>query len=268
MSYDQRPKEEYVPQEPSSRWAAAAQAAESGHRGSFAQSNNRSWQNVDEELEDYDDGGWLDRKTQKVQNDSLASTRRAVERLNEADMVATRNLEMLAQQSEQLHKAESTLDNAQSNVKVSSAKADHLKSLNKLFFLPSFGGKKSKKREEAAKKEAAEREQRVEERKRQETERAERVHQMQNVQGGRYTSSAGNMYSTPDGLERDATEEEIDGNLDTLSAGLSKLRMMGQLMNTELDSQTQQVGRLTDRSEITNANLRTTQRKVDRILNN
>jgi synaptosomal-associated protein 29 len=51
------------------------------------------------------------------------------------------------------------------------------------------------------------------------------------------------FYSTPEGLERDDLEDEIDGNLGQISSGLSRLKMMGLAMNEEMDSQQDQLKR-------------------------
>lgn len=167
---------------------------------------------------------------------------------------------------EQLHKAEGGLETAQVHTKVSDAKADHLKSLNRFFMLPSFGSKKAKKREAAAKREAAERAAREEERKLSEKEHHMRQQRMQQAQQSDFSSSVGGIYTTPEGIERDENEEEIDRNLDHLSSGLAKLKMMGQVMNTELESQNSQIGRLMDQSSTASDQLGKTTRKVQQML--
>jgi hypothetical protein len=43
------------------------------------------------------------------------------------------------------------------------------------------------------------------------------------------------VYSTPEGLERDEQEEDIDSNLGHISSGLTRLKMMSYAMNDELD---------------------------------
>ncbi|KAI8916780.1 hypothetical protein DFJ77DRAFT_461265 [Powellomyces hirtus] len=248
------------------KWTAAAQAAEQ-HQGNGPTTGYRSWETVDEEPEDYDNGEWLDRKTKKVQNDSLLSTRRAVSRLHEADNLATQNMQKLSHQSEQLYKSEARLESAQSHVKVSDAKADHLKSLNRFFMLPSFGSKKAKKREANAKRENEERMLREDEGRAGEHDRAVRLGRVEEIQNRDFKSSHSGAYTTPEGIERDDTEQEIDANLDQLSSGLAKLKMMGQVMNTELDAQRGQVNRIMDRSDITNERLNVTTGKVKRMLN-
>ncbi|TPX61259.1 hypothetical protein SpCBS45565_g07296 [Spizellomyces sp. 'palustris'] len=248
------------PQPAGNRWAAAAAQAADGNRSS---TGYRSWETVDDEPEDFDNTDWLQRKTKKVQNDSLHSTRRALQRLNETDAIATSNLTKLNQQSEQLYKVNSRLESAEQHVKVSDSKADHLKSLNRYFFLPSFGGKKAREREDAAKRENAERSTRDESAL--SRDRQARDERFQSVRNANYMSSTRGMYSTPQGIERDDTEEEIDNNLDQISSGLMRLKMMSQSMNTELDSQKDMIGRISDRTDRTGEKIRTTTRKIERI---
>ncbi|KAJ3165739.1 Protein transport protein S9 plasma membrane t-SNARE [Geranomyces variabilis] len=259
----------HAPQPPPNKWTAAAQAAENHHTGMYdggSSTGYRTWENVDDEPEDYENSEWLDRKTKKVQNESLMSTRRAVEKLHAADTVATENMTKLNYQGEQLYKAEGRLESAQSHVKVSDAKADHLKSLNRFFMIPSFGSGKAKRREALAKQEQREREARDEERRLDDHNRMARAERLQDIQDRDYSNRGTGMYTTPDGLERDDTEVEIDRNLDQLSSGLAKLKMMGQMMNTELDAQTGQVNRIMDRSDSTNERLNVTTNKVQRML--
>ncbi|KAI8818622.1 uncharacterized protein EV422DRAFT_559589 [Fimicolochytrium jonesii] len=259
----------HQPAEPANKWtSAAAQAAEGNyHHNGPLTTGYRSWETVDEEAEDYDSTEWLDRKTKKVQNDSLMSTRRAVERLNESDIIARENMVKLSGQSEQLYKAEGRVESATSHVKVSSAKADHLKSLNRFFMMPSFGSGKAKKREALARKEAEERAANEDERLRGDRERSKRLGKMEQLQDHQsYRGSSKGTYTTAQDIERDEVEEEIDGNLDQLSSGLSRLKMIGQLMNEELSAQRGQVDRILDKSNVAQERLNVTTHKVQRLL--
>ncbi|TPX31438.1 hypothetical protein SeLEV6574_g08538, partial [Synchytrium endobioticum] len=67
-------------------------------------------------------------------------------------------------------------------------------------------------------------------------------------------------------LERDETEEEIDSNLNALSGGLSRLKMMAASMNEELDGQNGSFHRITDQAEKVKARVDSTQKKVQRFL--
>ncbi|KAJ3023272.1 Protein transport protein S9 plasma membrane t-SNARE [Thoreauomyces humboldtii] len=236
------------------RWAAAAQAAEQEGGGT----SYRSWETVDEEPEKYDDSDWLDRKTTKVQNDSLLSSRRALQRMHEADAVAVNNLNRLHSQGEQLNKVSSRLESAQSHAKVSDAKADHLKSLNKYFFLPSFGGKKAKRREDRVLAETTNQAPPEPE-----TEAAPYRSAYADSQYGR--GQSGGHYSTPANIKRDATEEEIDSNIDQISSGLSRLKMMSSAMNASLDAHNAQIRTISGRADTTSEYMRNTTRKVNDI---
>ncbi|KAJ3166944.1 Protein transport protein S9 plasma membrane t-SNARE [Geranomyces variabilis] len=247
------------------RWAAAAaQAAE----GQTSNGGYRSWETVDEEPEQYDDSGWLDRKTQKVQNDSLMSSRRALQRLNQADEVAVNNLSRLHSQGEQLGKVSARLDSAQQHAKVADAKTDHLKSLNKLFFLPSFGGKKAKRREERVLAAANAQEAAASS----SSSSAAGTPDEEYASGSPYadrsygrTAAPVRSYSTPENINRDSTEEEIDDNIDQISSGLTRLKMMSQSMNAALDKQNGQIRTISTRADTTKEHIRSTSRKIDNI---
>ncbi|KAJ3036044.1 Protein transport protein S9 plasma membrane t-SNARE [Rhizophlyctis rosea] len=252
---------------PASKWAVAAQAAETQNQTGRSAYGGR-WEDVDEAPEDYEDSQWLEAKTKKVQNDSLQSTRRAVQRLNETEAVGESNLTRLNQQSEQLYNIERRLDSAEHHAKASDAKADHLKSLNRFFLLPSFGGRKAKKREEAARRNDEEEAARREEQRERDAQAFGERRAMQQQIGRRDASlsAAGyGNYTTPEGLERDDTEVEIDRNLDQLSTGLARLKMMGHAMNAELEAQDPVTRRIMDKTDRTRERLDNTTRKIDRI---
>ncbi|KAJ3240162.1 Protein transport protein S9 plasma membrane t-SNARE [Chytriomyces hyalinus] len=257
------------------KWAAAASAAEeqsrNGGRPKYA-----GWENVHEEDENYDDEGYLARKTRATQNESRDTTRRALQKMYDAEEIGQKSLTQLNQQSEQLHRIEHRLDAADSHAKISEAKAGELKALNRWFFLPTFGAsKKAAALEEKHKKEMAEAESRNEARKESarngggyysgrqgassESDLSRGGRGGGDARGARGVGDSGNgrngyggggkSYSTPDGLERDDLEEEIDNNLDEMSAGLARLRMMGQTMGSEIESQTSHIRQISDRTD-------------------
>ncbi|KAJ3047305.1 Protein transport protein S9 plasma membrane t-SNARE, partial [Rhizoclosmatium hyalinum] len=256
------------------KWASAAAAAEEHQRSGGRRYDG--WENVDQEEENHDDEGWLARKTRAVQNDSVNTTRRALQKAREADEIADRSLNKLNEQSEQLHRIEHRLDTADSHAKISEAKTAELKALNRWFFLPTFGAsKKAKAQEDRLKEEMAEAERRD----------AERRENVRNGGGyysgsssardlsmretGRDRSRNGNgrdhrgggggggdgygyskSYSTPEGLDRDEMEDEIDNNLDEMSDMLRKLRMKGQIMGQEIESQTSHIRNINDKTDM------------------
>ncbi|KAJ3324927.1 hypothetical protein HDV06_005515 [Boothiomyces sp. JEL0866] len=247
MSYRQSQRDTRSPSQ--NKWAAAAQAAEKG--------GETAWQEEDR----MNNMEYLQQETRRVQGESVNSTRRALRRLNDAQTVGEQNLVMLNGQSEQFNRMERRLDEANANAKSVDAKVDHLTSLNKWFFLPSFGAKKAAKKEEELRqqKEAEQFKSKfAKERDQEWNSRSERQARQQE-QFGR-SNGPRSYYTTPDGLERDAQEEEIDSNLNQISSGLSRLKMMGMAMNDEMDSQDKQLRRLQQSTD--NA-----QTKVNRLNN-
>ncbi|KAI9339940.1 hypothetical protein BDR26DRAFT_861854 [Obelidium mucronatum] len=285
------------------KWAQAAAAAEEQQR-SGGSARYAGWENVHEEDENHDDEGWLARKTRAVQNDSVNTTRRALQKARETEELAGRSLNQLNQQSEQLHRIEHRLDAADSHAKISEAKAGELKALNRWFFLPTFGAsKKAASAEEKYKAEMAENERRD----------AERRENVRNG-GGYYSGSGGgssrdvrgergdrdrdrdrgdrdyrngggsgtgrngggrsgggggggygNSYSTPDGLDRDELEEEIDSNLDEVSSALQRLKMMGQTMGQEIESQTSHIRGINDKTDMVRDRVDKVNRDISKI---
>ncbi|KAJ3238833.1 Protein transport protein S9 plasma membrane t-SNARE [Chytriomyces hyalinus] len=257
-----------------SKWAAAASTAEEQNRNG-GRPKYAGWENVHEEDENYDDEGYLARKTRATQNESRDTTRRALQKMYDAEEIGQKSLTQLNQQSEQLHRIEHRLDAADSHAKISEAKAGELKALNRWFFLPTFGAsKKAAALEDKHKKEMAEAEARNESRKESarngggyysgrqgsssesDLSRGGRASDGRGARGGSDSGNArggygggGKSYSTPDGLERDDLEEEIDNNLDEMSAGLARLRMMGQTMGAEIESQTSHIRQISDRTD-------------------
>ncbi|KAH9272348.1 hypothetical protein BASA83_005441 [Batrachochytrium salamandrivorans] len=218
-----------------SRWANAASAAE---RSRHAPPGSRSYQ---DDEEDWDNSEWLQNKTKETQGESLSSTRRALQRLNETHATAQNNMGMMNQQSEQLHKIECRIDVAENQAKVNDAKVDHLKAVNRFFMLPSFGKGKAKRREAKLKKQEEEGKP---------TSKHARPAGHTTASGAAQNGSRyDRIYTTPQGVDRDDVEEELDSNLNDISSGLSRLKMMGQAMNSELDSQTKQLNRIHDRTD-------------------
>lgn len=87
--------------------------------------------------------------------------------------------------------------------------------------------------------------------------------------GYRNTSSNGGsrFYTTPEGLARDDTEAEIDHNLDQISSGLSRIKMMGRAMNSEIDAQNQQISRISDNTSRTDERVVRSTGKLNKLLN-
>ncbi|KAI8916044.1 hypothetical protein EDD86DRAFT_197523 [Gorgonomyces haynaldii] len=221
-----------------SKWAQAAEAAESG---------KSRW--MDDSR--YNDTEFLDYETKRIQGESVHSSRRALSRLNETEQMASNSMNSLNQQSEQLYRMEKKLDETEIRAKANATKVDSLKSLNRFFMMPTFGAaKKAQNAQEKMEKELQEQRANHKHSKQRESDWEQRQERQRRYQDdmGRHGGRS-DMYTTPQGLERDEYEEEIDSNLNQLSSGLSRLKMMGQAMNDELDSQSSQLHRISDRTD-------------------
>lgn len=162
-----------------------------------------------------------------------------------------------------MYNVEKKLDITDRHVKSSDAKADQIKSLNKFFMLPSFGkAKKVRQREEKLKKEQEEQELRFRERNDQHLANTQQLRNFSSPSSGR---GGARNYTTPNGMERCEKEQEIDGNLDEISSGLSRLKMMGQAMNTELANQTQHIDKIYGKTNVTHDRLENSNRKLNKI---
>jgi synaptosomal-associated protein 29 len=230
-----------------SKWQDAADNIESDFEA------GKSWKNVDDEVEDLNNEHYIQRKTKKVQNDSLDTSSRILSKVENAQIMATHSLQKLSAQGEKLDHVEKRLHETEQHVKLSEVKTERLKSLNRFFMIPAFGNKAAMKKEEALAREMElEKELKMKEQLRQQEAR-ERALNMHHQARASSMSGAGNhaaFYSTPEGLERDETEEKIDSNLSQIASGLGRLKLMGRSMNSELDEQRNQLNRIQDRTDI------------------
>lgn len=232
-------------------------ATNSSSQQSFRTYNNPSENDTEEEFS---------QAQMDVQNSSLASSRRAMERLNLAEKTATSNLGKMSSQTEQLTRIETKLDQSAQKIKVSDAKADQLKSLNKWFFLPSFGGKKVSRVERESKAQDADMKLKIEQSRDRQANRSGEIERtasaMRHAQQG---DRRGEYNTTPSGIQRCNVEREIDSNLGQMSQGLGRLKLMGQAMNEELVSQGGQIGRISEKTSYADERLKSSTRKVNAI---
>ena len=146
--------------------------------------------------------------------------------------------------------------------------------------IPAIGSKSAKRKEERLAKEFEEKKNRgmqdgLREQDRQERARIlnESGHGSRSVpdvssRGSSAYGSQSHLYSTPAGLERDEVEVNIDSNLNQISSGLNRLKMMGHSMNQELETQHQQMRRIQDRTDSSRDGISRVNRKMDHIAGN
>ncbi|KAE8227308.1 hypothetical protein CF319_g234 [Tilletia indica] len=216
-----------------------------------------------------------------AKQDSLASTREAIRAARQAEEVATNSITRLGDQSEKLGNTEHNFDLAKAASTRADDNARDIVKLNRSIFVPVVGmDKKGKRMAEEARlinRHTEEREQR--ERLREEAARArarveETVQENQKASsrfardrfgldrfgGGSKTpaqqdpnSPAARMaqrarYQFEASASDDEIENELDANLDEISAITGRLNRMGRAMGQEIDDQNTRIKRMTDKA--------------------
>lgn len=72
--------------------------------------------------------------------------------------------------------------------------------------------------------------------------------------------------TTPQGIKRDDTEAEIDSNLDQISSGLGRIKMMGRAMNQEMVAQDDQIRRIQDKTSKTDERVQRSTGRLNAML--
>ncbi|RKP04622.1 hypothetical protein THASP1DRAFT_8357, partial [Thamnocephalis sphaerospora] len=201
--------------------------------------------------DDEEDVEGIKRQIHAVKQDTLASSRNAVQKVRETEAMAEKTLTTLGQQGEQLINVERQLDMADLHAERAAEKTDELKRLNRSIFRPNFKNPfTSKKR---AEQELARKQQEHEEymRKRADLHTADyqTKQRINNATSTSYGSgnrdayqSARDRYGDESGRytfedEDPSVEREIDDNLNVLSDSMNRLKMMGGAMRDELSVQ-------------------------------
>ncbi|KAJ3388645.1 hypothetical protein HDU92_001396 [Lobulomyces angularis] len=259
------------------RWAQAAQAAENNRQGYYNGGGYYSGQSINQEPdEDEEKSEWLSNRTRQVQQESVESSRRALNKLRQAEETSAKNLNLIASQSEQLSNAERRMGSAEHHIQSSNIKTNEIKALSRFFMLPTFGAEKAgKKKQDKLNREREEQIRLEEERYAKSAQNIQQMRQHGNRgfrgsdyqhEGDRQTQKNYGYYTTPDGLERDELENEIDENLNEISSGLSRMKMMSLAMQNGLRDQDEQIGRISDRSNRANEGIVRVQGKVEKII--
>ncbi|KAI7870751.1 hypothetical protein BDF14DRAFT_1769109 [Spinellus fusiger] len=213
-----------------------------------------------QENEDEQEIAGMKQQIRNIKQDSLASTRNALQKIHEAEKVAANTMNSLGQQSTQIANVDRNLDLSKAYSDRASAQASELKQLNRSIFIPVVTNpftKKSKERKdlENRRKDHSEHMEEREDIRRFEYESQARVEEVQRQTQRGPGSNGGyrrgrseadkRRYQFEADEEDDALEDELDENLDLLGDATSRLKNMALSMNTELDSQNKQLNKLT-----------------------
>ncbi|KAJ3256668.1 Protein transport protein S9 plasma membrane t-SNARE [Chytriomyces hyalinus] len=196
------------------------------------------WETVNERPEDRNNSQWLAQKTRNVQDESLNTTRAALGKMFQAEQIGQAASSKLYQQGEQINRIAGKVEMADTQRKIADAKAAELNALNKSIFVPTFGAQKV-----SAMKEGKLRQQLDSQQTRlNSADSSSAAYYSPQQQGSAQAPSSsssgqrvgGEMES--DGLDSDV-EDEIDANLDLMSAGLARMKEMGMNMGSEIKKQ-------------------------------
>lgn len=195
-----------------------------------------------------------------TKDQSVRSTRNALNAAQSAEESGLRILNNLSTQGARLHNTEKNLDVASSQNRVAEDKARELKNLNRSMFVPNVGNPlRSKSRAEAEEakiiaRHQAEREERDRTR--------EFGYETKNVVGRALNTETGRVeskgksslaersrYQFEADSDDDAMENEIDSNLGELGAITGRLKGMAMATSKEVDRQNQQIDKIMKKSD-------------------
>ncbi|GAA5801293.1 hypothetical protein HPULCUR_006739 [Helicostylum pulchrum] len=199
----------------------------------------------------------MKQQIKNVKQDSLASTRLALQKIHETETTAANTMNMLGQQSSQLANVNRHLDMSKAYANKAESSADELKQLNKSIFIPvvsnPFRRKEKERRElENMQKDHAEHMAERDNIRQFEYESSARILETNRLNSAPGTATGGRRgrseadrrrYQFEEDSDDDKVEDEIDENLDLLGGAVGRLKNMALTMNTELDSQNDQINK-------------------------
>ncbi|GAN05601.1 synaptosome-associated protein 25 [Mucor ambiguus] len=246
-------------QEPSSRYDSSGQ--EDSYGASKFSENDEDQEVVQ-----------IQNQIRSVKQDTLASTRNALQKISETEATAANTMNMLGTQSTQIANVDRNVDLSKAYSDRAADQAGELKQLNRSIFIPvvknpfTKGARNRKAMDRITRDHddhMAERDNirqfeydssvRIEDAQR----KAMRLKGEEGYHRGRSQSDR-NRYQFEADEEDDAIEDEIDSNLDLLGDATARLRAMATTMNDELDSQNKQLSKLNKKVDPINAKLMST----------
>ncbi|KAI8092712.1 uncharacterized protein BX664DRAFT_357228 [Halteromyces radiatus] len=217
----------------------------------------RSKSRYGEQDEDEEVGG-IKKQIRDIKQESLQSTRNALQKIGEAEQSAAQSMNQLGTQSTQIANVSRNLDLAKAHSDRASSQADELKQLNRSIFIPVVKnpfnkGARQRREIEKLQNDHAEHMNEREDIRQFEYESSARIDQA-NRRNERGSSNGGyrrgrseadrRRYQFEQDEEDDAVEDEIDQNLDLLGDATARLKNMAVTMNDELSSQNAKLGKL------------------------
>lgn len=222
--------------------------------------NSSSGHNAAEEDDEVES---LKAQIRGVKQDSLAATRNAVSKLAESEDVASNTLSKLGKQSEKINSIDRQMEMADIQADRALDKSGELKRINNSMFSTfsiknPFKSKSEAKKLEELKQNHLQQIKRDDELRAANQEAQKRVGDVLNPRGGnspvpggsgsRTPTSGGinSQYNFEEDEDGENIEREIDGNLDSISSALGRLKNMSLAMSEEITTQNDKLDRIND----------------------
>lgn len=198
---------------------------------------------------------------------SLESTRRSVNRIAEAEMLASGNLSKLSTQGEQLARTERRLDDAAGHAKVSEVRTNDLQKLQAAFFIPVHtSSDKPGFMVTTPSASRSEQEQWNADYRRKGTVNTMTGHYQGADNSAAKLQSGVASRANPYELDDRAVNKEIDDNLSAISGSVARLKAMSLVMNDEIESQNQRIERMGVKAEAVKGSVDTSKVKLEKIM--
>ncbi|KAI9175297.1 Protein transport protein S9 plasma membrane t-SNARE [Blastocladiella emersonii ATCC 22665] len=221
---------------------------------------------------------------ERVKDQSVDTSRSALRRIRETEEVAAGTARKLQEQTDKLTHVEQKMTEAEYHAHRAENKTQDLQRLNKNFIASAFSFSnpftRSKRKEEKLRREIDEK-RRLEEEKEEQRKAGAAAHRamettIADAEGrhtpGHYPSRSGGANGGSrsrahylDGEEDCDKEREIDSNLDEISAGLGRLKMMASAMGDSIEASSRQADRISRKTDGVTDRVRRTDAKLGRM---
>lgn len=208
-----------------------------------------------------DDVNFYERELERYMQDSLDSTQRSRKNLEQSEQIGIATAQDLLTQREKLENTEKNLDDIEKTTKMTQRNLNSLKSV--------FGGFFKNKFSRAPKEEPSMPPSKSD------SSLTSTVGKLSNASnyngGGGAISSTGPTLSEKSraaikGTRWEVMDNEIDSNLDSMSAQLARLRSLGEAIGEEVESQNEMLDRIQIKAERTDTRVKDQDRQMKKLL--
>uniref|UniRef100_A0A7E4VT78 t-SNARE coiled-coil homology domain-containing protein n=1 Tax=Panagrellus redivivus TaxID=6233 RepID=A0A7E4VT78_PANRE len=208
---------------------------------------------VDDEINNYE------KELERILQESLDSTQRSAQRLENSEQLATNTAQELLAQREKLERTEKNLDDIHRTTHETQRNLNSLKSIFGGFFKNKFSRAPPKETTTKVSSSASE----------------SKLSSHLNGDAGRSSSIASpssgpslsaESRSAMKGTRFEAMDNQIDENLDMMSAQLGNLRTLGRALGTEVEDQNQMLDRIQAKADRNDSTVRSQDTQMKKLL--